>query len=101
MTPGNNQSDEKIKGRDIFQVKKCSQIAKPLYWSSNVRISNVQKETLFLFLKEHFLKKMAGEIHVDLKKIEKYMRNKAFTEEILCDKGKKSSFWKASENFLF
>lgn len=83
MTPGNNQSDEKIKGRDIFQVKKCSQIAKPLHWSSNVRISNVQKETLFLFLKEHFLKKMAGEIHVDLKKIEKYMRNSIYWRNLM------------------
>lgn len=36
---------------------------------------------------------------VELKKVKNSVRNKAHPQEISCDKGKKSNFWKACENF--
>ena len=41
---------------------------------------------------------MEDKAHIDMRKVENYMRNQAYPEEILCDKGKISNFWKAYRN---
>ena len=38
---------------------------------------------------------MADKTHVDLRKAENYVENKAYPAEISRDKGKKSNFWKS------
>ena len=96
MTPSRKYSHRwKNKGEWCFPVKRYSWITKPLWYSSNVQVSNIQKETLFLYLKDHFLEKMTDKVHFDLTKIENYVRNKTYPKEILSDNGKKSNFWKA------
>ena len=52
-----NSDSPNVGTGDIFPLKSYSSIKKPLYCDSNVRILNVQKETLFRFFKDHFLKK--------------------------------------------
>ena len=45
---------------------------------------------------------MADKTHVDLRRVENYLKNKVYAEGILCDKGKgkiKSNFWKTCKKF--
>ena len=42
---------------------------------------------------------MADKVHVDSRKVENYVRKKAYPEEILCDKVKKANFRKRAEKF--
>ena len=68
------------------------------FWNKKLKVLSQIKPQFSFWLKKDF-RKMANNKHVDLKKMESFVRSKCYPEDISKDKGKKANFRKSCKNF--